>query len=114
MTEKGTPHFVAQRLSALLLIPAVIWFLFALVSHAGDSHAELMAWLSGHPWTATLPLAFMIMAGFFHMRLGVEVVIDDYIHEPSRRSMLLFLNTLFALLLGAICLWSLGAITFIA
>ena len=113
MSEKGTSHFVAQRLSAMVMIPLVIWFLIALISHAGDSHAELITWLSTHPWTATVPLILLIVFGFFHMRLGVEVVIDDYIHHPDRRGILHFLNTLFALILAAISTWSLIAITFI-
>ncbi len=111
MSQKGTAHFIFQRGTALVMIPLVIWFVIALISHADDTRPELMVWIA-KPWTA-LPLGLLILAGFFHMRLGIEILIDDYIHKPDTRGMLLFLNTLFALILGAVALWSIIAITLI-
>jgi succinate dehydrogenase / fumarate reductase membrane anchor subunit len=111
MSHKGTSHFVAQRFTAMIMIPAVIWFVFSIVAHAGDSHEELSAWIAS-PLTA-VPLGIMILAGFYHMRLGVSEVIDDYIHKPGTRGMLHFLNTFFALVVGGLALWSVIALTFI-
>lgn len=113
MSQKGTSHFVMQRASAIFMIPLVIWFIVNVIRHSSDSHAEFTAWIAKHPWTAALPLAALILLGFFHMRIGVAEAIDDYIHKPGLRSMLQFLNTLFALVLGALALWSIIAIAFI-
>ncbi len=111
MAEKGTPHFIFQRVTALVMIPLTLWFVVSLIAHAGDSRTELMEWIAH--WHVAVPLSILLLAGFFHMRLGIEVVIDDYIHKPDTRSMLHFLNTLFALILGAIAVWSVVAITLI-
>ena len=111
MSHKGTSHFVAQRFTAILMIPAVIWFVFSIINHAGDSHAEISAWLAS--WWTAVPLCILIFAGFFHMRLGISELIDDYIHTPSARGMFQFLNSFVALVLGAIALWSIIALTII-
>ncbi len=111
MSQKGTAHFIFQRGTAILMVPLTLWFVVSIIMHAGDSRQELMEWISS-PWVA-VPLGALILIGFMHMRLGVEVVIDDYIHKPDTRGMLLFLNTLFSLILGAIALWSIIAITLI-
>ena len=109
--DTGTSHHIFQRGTAIIMIPLVIWFIYSIISHSGDSHAEFMTWV-GQVQTA-VPLGLLIIAGFFHMRLGLEIVIDDYITNPDRRSMLQFLNTLVALILGAIALWSVIAISLI-
>lgn len=114
MARHGTSHFIAQRISAIIMAPLTIWFIFALMSHGGDSRDELMAWIYGHPWSVAIPLALLILIGFFHMRIGMEVIIDDYIHKPDTRGMLQFLNTFVALLLGAASLWAIIAISLIA
>lgn len=111
MSQKGTSHFIFQRATAIVMIPLVIWFVYSLISHAGDTRAELMAWIAN--WYVAVPLAILVLAGFFHMRLGLEVVIDDYITKPDTRGMLHFFNTFFALILGAVALWSIIAITLI-
>ncbi|GGD15659.1 succinate dehydrogenase, hydrophobic membrane anchor protein [Aquisalinus flavus] len=114
MAKHGTAHFIAQRITALALVPLAIWFVFALLSHGGDTRADLMEWIAGHPWSVAIPLAMLVLVGFYHMRIGLEVIIDDYIHKPDLRGMLHFLNTFVALVAGAIALWSIIAITLIA
>ena len=111
MAEKGTPHFMFQRITALVMVPLTVWFVASLIAHSGDSRMELIKWIA--QWHVAPPLASLLLVGFFHMRLGIEVVIDDYIHKPDTRGMLHFLNILFALILGAIAVWSVFAITLI-
>ncbi|MGV6802206.1 MAG: succinate dehydrogenase, hydrophobic membrane anchor protein [bacterium] len=113
MSQKGTTHFVQQRVTAIIMIPLVIWFLYSLILHAGDNHQKFTSWIADNPWTAALPLSAIVLVGFYHMRLGIEVIIDDYIENPARRSMFQFLNTLCALVAGTIAFWSIVAITFI-
>ncbi|MEE9328538.1 MAG: succinate dehydrogenase, hydrophobic membrane anchor protein [Parvularculaceae bacterium] len=102
--SSGTGHFRMQRLTAMLLIPLVIWFLWALVSHAGDTRQELLEWLASPQ--GGLPMAWIILIGYFHMRLGLDEVIDDYVPSPSTRTTLRYVNAGAALLLGGIALWS--------
>ena len=111
MSQQGTSHFIFQRGTAVIMIPLVIWFIASVIGHAGDTRAELMSWIA-HIWNA-VPLGILVLVGFFHMRLGMETVIDDYIQNPNLRSTLQLLNTVFALVMGAIALWSLVAITLI-
>ncbi len=112
MSTKGTQHFIAQRITALLLIPTIIWFLVSMVGHFGSDRAEIYAWLSDR--TTAMVMAVFLLALFFHMRLGMQEVIDDYIANPDTRSMLSFLNTFFALVIGGIAFWSILSITLTA
>ncbi len=100
----GTTHFHMQRLTALLMIPLVIIFIFNLISHAGDTRAELLEWLAT-PFGG-ISVALLIVTGFYHMRLGLDDVIDDYIQTPSTRTTLHYVNAGTALVLGGISIWS--------
>lgn len=82
MTHKGTATFIAQRTSAVILLPLVIWFLAGAVTHAGSSYDEMRAWLT-NPVTAIL-MGALILTGAFHMRIGLNEIIDDYIGAGAR------------------------------
>lgn len=77
--KDGVGHWWAQRVSALALIPLTLWFVYSLACHAGSSHAELVAWLSS-PLVA-VPLALYLAAIFYHSQLGLQVVVEDYVHS---------------------------------
>ncbi len=77
----GSWHFFWQRLTALLLIPLVIWFCFALASLPGADHATVVGWIRS-PVNAPL-LMLLIMVGVHHGEMGVRVVIEDYL-APGR------------------------------
>ena len=79
--KDGTHHFWLQRLTAVALIPLTVWFALSIASLATAGQAEALAWMKS-PVTATLMLSF-IMAGFWHMKLGLQVVIEDYVHTVS-------------------------------
>lgn len=76
--KSGTGHFWMQRLTAIALVPLTLWFVGAVLALAGASHADAARWLAS-PWNATLTLAF-IVASFWHGQLGLQVVIEDYVH----------------------------------
>ena len=99
--KKGVAHFWQQRLTAVALIPLAVWMLWGLIAHAGADYAEARAWL-GQPVTAIL-LLLLVLAGFHHMRLGLEVVIEDYVHDEGVRLALVLLNVLAAYGLGIAC-----------
>ena len=95
--KDGTHHFWVQRLTAVALIPLTIWFALSVASLAMAGQAEVVAWMKS-PVSATLMLSF-IMAGFWHMKLGLQVVIEDYVHTESTKITCLILNNLIAIFL---------------
>lgn len=98
---KGTGHFRLQRVTALANIPLTVFFLSAVVAHAGADYPAVVRFLS-HPVVALVMLLFVLSA-VWHMRLGLQVVIEDYIHGHAARTLALVLNGFFALCVGAAC-----------
>ncbi|MBK8197461.1 MAG: succinate dehydrogenase, hydrophobic membrane anchor protein [Acidobacteria bacterium] len=93
-SKTGTSHHIRQRVSALALIVLVPWFLFSVMKAALGGYSDALAWVSA-PLNATL-LILTAGAAFYHMRLGMQAVIEDYIGKPGTRAALLILNTFFA------------------
>jgi succinate dehydrogenase / fumarate reductase membrane anchor subunit len=87
--KEGVAHWWAQRVTALLLIPLVIWFVIALLAHIGADQAAVRAWL-GRPLTYGLMLV-MLGAVFWHAALGLQVVIEDYVHGEAVKLALILL-----------------------
>ena len=81
--KSGTQHWWSQRVTAIALIPLALWFVISIFTLIGAPRAAVAAWASG-PITAALLLA-TIVALFQHMYLGVQVVIEDYIHSERQR-----------------------------
>lgn len=76
--KDGTHHFIVQRITALALAPLAIWVIFVALAimHADYAHARAML---HHPFAAVWLAAFVI-AAFWHAQLGLQVVIEDYVH----------------------------------
>lgn len=81
--KAGTLHFWMQRITAITLIPLSLWMVFFTEQLLEASHEEIIAWLSG-PLDAILAIAWII-AAFYHAALGLQVVIEDYIHTEWRK-----------------------------
>lgn len=96
--KKGTSHFWHQRLTALALIPLVIWFCFSLASLPSLDHASINAWLSS-PFSAVLMIC-ALLALFSHGAMGLQVVIEDYVSNHAVRTAAIILVHLLAILLG--------------
>ncbi len=79
----GTGHWWAQRVTAFALLPLVLWFVCAAIRLAGAKRADVAHW-AADPLVATL-LVSLVLAMFHHMRLGLQVVIEDYIHAERPR-----------------------------
>ena len=97
--KTGTEHFWIQRVTAVALALLVPWLIGVLVSMAG-SDAETARETLARPWNAILMAAFSI-AMFWHAKLGIQVVIEDYVHARASEVALHLLNT-FLCTLGAI------------
>jgi len=76
--KEGVHHWWAQRLTALALVPLVLWFVASIAGLAGADIGPVRAWIA-QPVTAIL-LLLLIAATFHHMQLGMQVVIEDYVH----------------------------------
>jgi succinate dehydrogenase / fumarate reductase, membrane anchor subunit len=96
--RSGTGHFWVQRLTAASNILLIAFLVFAAVSLAGASRAEVKAFFS-HPAAAVLGVLLAISVSV-HMRIGMQVIIEDYIHEGLKVPLLL-LNTFFSIFIGA-------------
>lgn len=79
--KDGTSHWWAQRLTALALIPLSVWFVASVVALAGADYASMQAWIAS-PLVAGL-LILLLVATFYHGQLGLQVVIEDYVHHEG-------------------------------
>ncbi len=87
----GTGHFIKQRASAVALSVLVLWFVVAVIRLDSLEYASMRAWLA-EPYHAIMMLLFVITA-FFHARLGLQVVVEDYVHhELVKMATLLAVN----------------------
>ena len=109
MAHKGTSTFIIQRATAALLIPLGLWFVFSMVSHLGANYMVARDWLA-QPVNAIF-LALFIAIGAWHMRIGMDEIIADYIHGGLRR-VCSALNWLLALAVIAGAVWALYTISF--
>ena len=94
----GTREFWLQRLTSIASVPLTIYFVFLLATLAGRSHATVTATI-GEPANAILLVA-AIFAIVIHMRIGMQVIIEDYIHDEGIKITLVVLNTFFAVGVG--------------
>jgi len=87
--KEGVAHWWAQRLTAIALIPLGIWLVASLVCLAGADHAQISQWLSA-PFTLGA-LALTILTAFYHAVLGLQVVVEDYVHTHAAKLTLIIL-----------------------
>ena len=94
----GTEHFIVQRVTAAANIVLIAFLIYAALTLVGASRAEVKEFFS-QPWAAILGILLAISASI-HMRIGMQVIIEDYVHGGSK-VLLLLLNTFFSLFVGA-------------
>ncbi|WP_339746039.1 succinate dehydrogenase, hydrophobic membrane anchor protein [uncultured Maricaulis sp.] len=101
----GTAHFIAQRATSValfFLVPVFVW----LLATSGAPDPSAMRTLLASPFGAIVTL-LTLTAGFHHMRSGLQVVIEDYIHKPGTKVMLLLGNTFLTLGLWLVTVFAL-------
>lgn len=79
----GTHHWWMQRLTAVALVPLTVWFILSLITLSGADHATVAAWLAS-PLPAVL-MILLIIATFHHLQLGLQVIIEDYVHGEGMK-----------------------------
>ncbi len=96
--KEGVHHWWSQRLTAVVLTPLSLWFIYSLVVVTGAEYAIVISWL-GKPLNAVLMLLF-IFALYYHAALGVQVVIEDYIESDWQKIACMILVKFLAWLTG--------------
>ena len=81
--KDGTHHWWVQRLTAAALVPLAVWFVASLVMLTAAGYEDVGAWMSG-PVAMTLLILFIVV-GLHHAQLGLQVVIEDYVHSEGLR-----------------------------
>jgi len=103
--RSGTSHFWHQRVTALANVFLVTAFVVILVSLLGRSHAAVIQIL-GSPFVAIVML-LMVGSVTYHMKLGMQVVIEDYVHDERWKLLAIIGNTFFAIAIAAGAVYSL-------
>ncbi len=108
--KSGTGHFWLQRVTAVANVVLTIVFLGIVIALFGKPHAAAVAVLS-HPLVAILMLLFVV-SGAVHMRLGMQTIIEDYVHGEGLKIAAVMANTFFAIAIGAACVFALLKLSF--
>jgi succinate dehydrogenase / fumarate reductase, membrane anchor subunit len=110
-SHEGTHHWWHQRLTAGSNLLLMLWFLISILLLPAYDYATIATWLSS-PWAA-VPMILFIVSIFYHFRLGLQVVIEDYQHDETRVVLLVLLN-FFTIGLGTLAVFSILKIAFTA
>ncbi len=108
--KSGTEHFWMQRVTAIANVPLVLFTVWFLVSHLGATRTEVVASIA-NPLVA-LMLVLTLVSVLWHMRLGMQVIVEDYVHGHALKLALLLLNTFFTVALGAAAIYAILRMNF--
>ena len=104
----GVGHWWSQRVSALMLVPLTLWFVISLLGLPLSDYAAVSIWIASG-WNPVW-LTLLLLALGWHSRLGVQVVIEDYVHAPALKFTALLLNSGAHLLLVAGAVYALARV----
>jgi len=80
--KEGVGHWWRERVTAIALVPLSIWFVASMIAHIGSDYATVVAWLRTP--LATISMILLLIASFYHSALGLQVVIEDYVHSGAK------------------------------
>jgi succinate dehydrogenase / fumarate reductase, membrane anchor subunit len=95
----GVHHWVVQRVTALALAPLAVWLVWQLLSLPDVGYVTVTAWIE-HSWNAVL-LSLMVLLASWHAWLGVQIVVEDYVHGFLPKTSVLLLSTFVHALIAA-------------
>jgi succinate dehydrogenase / fumarate reductase, membrane anchor subunit len=102
--REGTDHFWRQRVTAVSNLILVSCLIVLLVKLAGADHATVKRTLA-RPQNAIL-LLLLVLSVVVHMRLGMQTIIEDYVHSEGRKVLALMLNSFFTIVIGLTCVFA--------
>ncbi len=108
--KEGTDHFWMQRVTAVANVVLAIGLVWMVAGFAGQGHADVKAMIA-NPVIA-IGLLLLLLSGIIHMRLGMQVIIEDYISGEGSKIVFLMLNTFFAIAVGLACVFAILKINF--
>lgn len=108
--KSGTEHWWLERVTAIAGIPLTIFFIVFVMMHLGATRTELVASM-GNPLVAIL-MVLTVISMLWHMRLGLQVVIEDYVHAALPKYLSLLFNTFFTAILGVAALYAILKMSF--
>jgi succinate dehydrogenase / fumarate reductase membrane anchor subunit len=96
--KEGVSHWWAQRVTAIALVPLTLWFVASLLGVAGADYEAVVAWIAS-PFNAVL-LITLLISMFYHATLGLQVIIEDYVHHEGTKVASLLVMKFLLVLLG--------------
>jgi succinate dehydrogenase / fumarate reductase membrane anchor subunit len=108
--KEGTEHFWRQRLTAVANIVLISYLIVLLARYAGADFATVKSVLS-RPYNS-VALLLLIVSATIHMRLGMQTIIEDYVHSEGSKVAALMLNTFFAIMVGVTCAFAVLKLSF--
>lgn len=108
--KEGAEHFWLQRMTGLANVFLGLFLVWLIATLAGSDYATARAEIA-KPWIA-VPLLMLIVSGAMHMRLGMQVIIEDYVQNEVLKILSLFLNTFFAVFVAAASAFAIMKISF--
>ncbi len=108
--HEGTMHFWRQRLTGLSNLILISGFVILVVALLGRPYREV-ADILGSPFVAVW-LLLLAVSITVHMRIGMQVIIEDYVHGHTRKHLLLILNTFYAIAIAAVCIFAILKLAF--
>jgi succinate dehydrogenase / fumarate reductase membrane anchor subunit len=88
--KSGVGRFIGERVTSVALVFLVLWAVASALGLASGGYDGAVHWL-GSPVNAVL-LLLLAVVGFYHMRVGMTVIVEDYIHKPTTKALLLLAN----------------------
>jgi succinate dehydrogenase / fumarate reductase membrane anchor subunit len=106
----GAGHWWVHRMTAVSNVPLIIAFVIIIAALAGSSYEQALSIVS-HPFVA-LVLILAVISVTNHMRLGMQLPIEDYIHEKGWKLAALIANNFYAVVIAVTCLWAILKVSF--
>ena len=102
--HQGSQHWWLQRVTGVALVPLTLWLAVSVASLTGADHAQFSAWVA-EPVHA-IAMLLVVATGFYHLKIGMDVVIEDYVHTEGLKIASLMLSTFAIVVIGAAAAFS--------